>query len=81
MTTTVIRQKLSTYMQTADDKKIKAIYTIVEDEIETAANDWDNDFKRELERRSKAFKNGTSKAYTWEETKRAAIAKVKGKKK
>ena len=81
MTTTAIREKLVNYLQVADEKKLKAIYTMVEDEINTSANDWDDDFMKELERRSKSFINGTAKTYSWEETKQAAINKVKSKKK
>ena len=80
MTTTAIREKLVNYLQVADEK-LKAIYTMVEDEINTAANDWDDDFIKELERRSKSFINGTAKTYSWEETKQAAINKAKSKKK
>lgn len=81
MTTTTIRKKLVDYMQVADDKKLKAIYTIFEDEINTQENDWDKSFTKQLEIRSKAVKNGTIKTYTWEETKKAAIEKVKLKRK
>ena len=77
MTTTAIRKKLVDYLKTADDKKIKAIYTMVEYEINTKANDWDEPFITELEKRSKSLKSGTAKTYTWEETKKAAIQKVK----
>ncbi|MDR0793192.1 MAG: hypothetical protein LBE82_07770 [Chitinophagaceae bacterium] len=77
MTTIAIRQKLSDYMMNiADDKKIKAIYTMVEDEINTIENDWGEDFSKELERRSKNFAYGTGKSYSWEETKQAAIQGV-----
>jgi hypothetical protein len=79
MTTTAIRQKLVSYLEVADDKKIKAIYTMVEDEINTQANDWDEDFIKELERRSKSFASGRAKTYSWEETKAAAIKKIKAK--
>ena len=81
MTTAAIREKLVSYLQVADAKKLKAIYTMVEDEINTAANDWDDDFIKELDRRSKSFINGTTKTYSWEETKEAAINKAKLKKK
>jgi hypothetical protein len=81
MTTTAIRKKLVNYMKVADEKKIKAIYTIVEDEISTAENDWDKDFLKELNRRSRQFRNGTAKSFTWAETKKAAIEKVKAKRK
>ncbi len=77
MTTTAIREKLVNYLQIADDKKIKAIYTMVEDEINTIENDWDDDFIREMEVRRKSYLDGTAKTYTWEETKQAAIDRVK----
>lgn len=77
MTTTAIRQKLIDYIKMADDKKVKAIYTMVEDEINTSANNWDEGFIKELERRSKSFVNGTAKTFSWEATKQAAIEKVK----
>ena len=47
MTTSAIREKLVSYLQVADDKKVKAIYTMVEDEINTAENDWDEEFATE----------------------------------
>jgi hypothetical protein len=81
MTTTAIREKLVNYLQVADDKKVKAIYTMVEDDINTQANDWDEDFIKELERRSKSFRKGTAKTYSWEETKQAAVKRVKSKRK
>ena len=81
MTTTIIRKKLVDYLKVADDKKVKAIYTMVEDEINTAENDWDKNFVKEINRRSRDFKNGKYKTYTWEETKKAAIEKLKAKRK
>ena len=81
MTTTAIREKLLNYLQVADNKKVKAIYTMVEDEINTEANDWHNDFVKELEQRSKDFIKGTAKTYRWEETKQAVTNKLKSKKK
>ena len=50
-----------------------AIYTMVEDEINTIVNEPDEAFIKELEKRSKSFAEGKSKTYTWEETKKAAI--------
>jgi hypothetical protein len=80
MTTVAIRKKLTAWLQVADDQKVKAIYTMVADDINTAENDWDADFVKELKQRSKGVINGTAKTFTWEQTKQAAIAKVKGKK-
>ncbi len=81
MTTTAIRKKLVDYLKIADEKKLKAIYTMVEDEIATEENDWNEDFYKELQRRSRNFKKGTSKTYTWEETKQEALKRVKSKSK
>ena len=68
-------------MKVADAKKVKAVYTMVEDEINTAENDWDKNFVKEIDRRSRDFKNGSSKTYTWEESKKVAIEKLKAKRK
>lgn len=77
MTTAALRKKLVAYVQTADEEKVKAIYTIMADEINTAVNDLDADFVKELNNRSKDFKKGTTKSYTWEATKKAAVDKLK----
>ncbi len=79
MTTKLIREKLVDYLQVANNKKVKAIYTMVEDEINTAANDWDESFVKELEARSKSFTDGTAETYSWEETKKAATERIKSK--
>ncbi len=79
MTIESIREKLVNYLEVADEKKLKAIYTMVEDEISTIENDWEDDFERELSDRSKSFNNGSAKTYSWEETKMAAVQRVKSK--
>jgi hypothetical protein len=79
MTETKIRQKLADFCKTGDLKKVKAMYTMVEDDI-NEANDWDEEFIKELDRRTASFLDGTAKMYTWEETKQAAIDRVKEKK-
>ncbi len=76
MNTTTIRERLVNYLQVADEKKLKAIYTMVEDEINTAENDWDEEFVKELKRRSRSFTRGKAKTYTWQETKEAAMNKA-----
>jgi hypothetical protein len=80
MTTTAMRKKLTDYLQTADVKKVRAIYTMVEDDIADGPV-WDEEFFEEMERRSKSFEDGTAKTYTWEETKQAAIDSLKLKRK
>lgn len=79
MTTKAIREKLVKYLQVADDKKVKAIYTMVEDEINMNENDWDEDFIEELDKRRKSSLDGSAKMYTWEETKQAGIERAKEK--
>lgn len=66
MTTKTIREKLKTYIDSADTKKIEAIYTIVEDDIESMSlhEEMGDAFFDELEERSSDFKNGTAKFYT-----------------
>lgn len=81
MTSILIRKKLTDYIKVADEDKLKAIYTIVSDEINTTENDWNETFGRELDKRRKSFINGSAKTYTWAETKKAAVKKVQSKKK
>jgi len=81
MTTAAIRKKLTDYLKVADEQKIKAIYTMVKDEIDTEVNDWSPAFIKELERRRKEVVSGTAETYSWEETKKTALSRVKSKKK
>ncbi|MGH2644261.1 MAG: hypothetical protein ACRDE2_09950 [Chitinophagaceae bacterium] len=79
MDTATIRKKLIRYMETAEERKVKALYTIIEDEIKEENDDWDDDLIKELNKRSSDFTKGTIKTYTWEETKQAAIRQSKKK--
>lgn len=81
MSASQIREKLVDYLQVADEEKIKALYIMLEDEINTPLNDWDDDFIKELERRSKSFTDGTAKIYSWEETREVARKHLKSRKK
>jgi hypothetical protein len=70
MNTIAIRQKLYEYIRVADDKKVKAMYTIIEDQpIEI--DEWWNDkgFINTLDRISSDLRNGADKGYLWEEVK------------
>ena len=70
MTTATIRQKLYDYIRVAEEKKVKAIYTMLEKEIEEEFDCWnDNEFMEELDRRSNDYKNGNVKGVSWEEVK------------
>ena len=58
MTTTMIRQKLISYMQVANEKKIKAMYTLVADDIEQEELQYTSEFKGEIDKRYAYYKNG-----------------------
>lgn len=65
-----IRHKLYDYIRLADDKKLNAIYNLLEGEIE-GTNEWwkDKGFVDELDRRFEALENGSDKGFTVEELK------------
>lgn len=62
MKTADIRHKLHHYIETAQDKKVKTIFAMVEDEIEETY-DYRNDekFVAELQRRENAYLNALPK--------------------
>ncbi|MGZ3776198.1 MAG: addiction module protein [Mucilaginibacter sp.] len=67
MTTASIKQRLHEYIDSAEDKKLKAIYTLLEDDIEDEYQLTDEQ-KAELDRRLYNYQNGVGKNYTWDET-------------
>ena len=75
-----IRNKLYDYIRVADDKKLKAIYHLLEEEIE-ATNDWwkDKDLVAEMDARYEALKSGKDKGVTTEEL-ISSISKLRQKK-
>jgi hypothetical protein len=75
-----IRHKLYDYIRLADDKKLNAIYSLLEGEIEEIKEWWkDNGFVEELDRRYEALENGSDKGSTVEQLK-ASISKLRTKK-
>ena len=70
MTTAAIRQQLHNYLEVAEDKKVKAIYTMMEEEIKESAVDYTHEFKAELDRRYADYKSGKAKMLTAEESKK-----------
>lgn len=78
MTTSTIRLKLQDYIQIVEDKKVKAIYTMFENEIEEVNNHWqDESFAAEMKKRSEDIKKGTVKGKNWEDVKARLLTKVK----
>lgn len=59
MNTETIRERLYDYIRVADDKKIKAIYTILEDTITEEVKWWeDNRIVGEFQKRYDAWNTG-----------------------
>lgn len=82
MDTTTIRKQLHDYLEIADDKKIKAIYLMVEDEIKGSHIEYNNELKEELDLRYETYKKGTTKLVSASESKKRInklLAKGKAK--
>ncbi len=79
MNMAAIREKLHSYVENGDPKKIKAFYSMVEDEIESNLIS-DTDFWKEMERRRIELETGKVKGYALEEAIRDARKKFKSKK-
>ena len=61
-----IKERLHHYIDVADEKKLQAIYTILEDDIEGEYSYTQDEIKMFYDRRQKHL-NGESKSYTVEE--------------
>lgn len=80
MNTGNIRQQLHNYLEVADDKKVKALYTMMEDDIKESAIEYSDELKAELDSRYASYKNGSAKMITAAESKKR-INKLLNKKK
>lgn len=80
MNTITIRQQLHSYLEVADDKKIKAFYTLLKSDIEDSGVQYSDDLKAELENRYHSYKAGQSKMITSSESKRRVRKILKGHK-
>jgi hypothetical protein len=80
MSTLEIKRKLFDYIRNADNRKVKAIYTIIESEIQEDKNVWTDDFVEELNKRSSELEIGKVSGFTWEEVKTRARNKRKATK-
>ena len=58
METINIRQKLHQFIDTIEDKKAEAIYTLFEDEIEQGEWEYTDEFKAELDKRYEYYQSG-----------------------
>lgn len=75
MDTSTIRQHLHNYLEVADDKKIKAIYTIIEKEIKENDFEYSDELKAELDKRYTEYKNSSTEMTSASESKKR-IAKL-----
>lgn len=79
MNTAAIRQELHNYLEIADDKKLKAIYVMVEDEIKESVMEYSPEFKKELDRRVEHYLNGGKMVSAAEMNKRLKAIRKKRK--
>ena len=75
MDTSTIRQHLHNYLEVADDKKIIAIYTIIEKDIKENDFVYSDELKTELDKRYREYKNGSAEMITASDSKKR-IAKL-----
>ena len=69
MSTAEIREKLHLYIDAAEDRKVEAMYAMVEGEIEEKYDHWnDEEFVEEMTNRENAYLDGTMKTYALEES-------------
>jgi len=68
MTTAAIRERLYDYIRVADDKKVKAIYALLEDQIVPKSH-WseDEEFVAELDERVRRYEAGIDQGFSAEE--------------
>ncbi len=80
MSNSTIRHKLYDYIRVADDKKLNAIYNLLENEIEQT-NEWWKDklVTLELDSRYQALENGSDKGFTIEQLEQS-VSKLRLKK-
>ncbi len=70
MTTAIIKQKLHNYLEVAADKKLKALYTIIEADVEDSLPEYSNELKTELDKRTANLKSGKATLVSGTESKK-----------
>jgi hypothetical protein len=80
MNVSTLRNQLHQYLETASDKKVKAIYTIFESDLKNSI-DFTQDLKNELDMRHASYLDGSAIMFTAEESKakiNSILSKAKG---
>ena len=70
MGTSQIRRRLHNYLEVADDKKIKALYAIMEDNINEASVEYTAEFTKELDKRYADYQAGKQQLVNADESKK-----------
>ena len=79
-TATSLRDKLYDYIRVADDKKLFAIYSLLENEITDTKEWWkDKQFVAELDNRYSAMEKGDDKGFTVEQLETSIVKLRKNK--
>ena len=82
MGTSQIRQRLHNYLEVANDRKLKALYAIMEDNINEASVEYTAEFTKELDKRYADYQAGKQKLVDANESKKRINSVLKaGKKK
>jgi len=75
MNTATIRKKLYEYIRVADDRKVRAIYTIIENDVIEPYEWWnDKTLLAELDHRSEQIKSGNDPGMLWEDAKKEILS-------
>jgi hypothetical protein len=72
MHTSTIRKKLHQFIDTIEDNKAAAIYTLFEDEIDS-----DKQRLKLIQKERENYLSGEGRSYSWDEVKEMALSKEK----
>jgi hypothetical protein len=81
MNTAAIRQELHNCLEVAEDKKVKAIYTMMQESIKESDVDYSKEFKAELDARNEMYKDGFAKMISAKESKSRLQKIIKARRK
>jgi hypothetical protein len=73
MTISIIRNKLHDFIEKADINELKKVFSFVENEFEQSLDPWkDDEFLKELEKRSDEIKIGKVQGVSWDQIRKNA---------
>ena len=74
MSTANIRKRLHEFIRFANEKKVKALYTIIEEDIKENQDVWSKEFANEMKRRTKDVETGKVRSSSKESVSKKARA-------